>query len=93
MGDGADDAYERGLCEMLDDREGLWGADGADYYAGRSRRTFTRWPKQPVTCRYCRKANLRWGKVHNRKTEYQLEEKDGSMHVCDFSDTMPNLDA
>ena len=45
-----------------------------------------------ITCRACNKTRLRWGKVHNRNYHWQLEDFDGSLHVCDFTDAMPDLD-
>lgn len=53
----------------------------------RGRRT----PVHP-TCKTCHKRNLQWGKIADTKVRYQLQEWDGTPHVCDMSSTMPNLD-
>lgn len=84
MGEMADYYVDLGLNQMLDGDEEY---SGGGFICRRGRRT----PVHP-TCKTCHKRNLRWGKVHNRKTEYQLQEWDGTPHVCDMSSIMPNLD-
>jgi len=44
------------------------------------------------TCRTCGKTGLRWRQVIDRKIHYELREHDGTLHVCDLSSALPNLE-
>lgn len=47
----------------------------------------------PPHCKQCGKTPLKWAEIrrlHNRKG-WELQELDGSTHICDMTMVMPNL--
>jgi hypothetical protein len=60
------------------DHEGDAWCSLEDFYNGGG--PHPNWPRL-VTCNRCGAKGLVWGKVHNRKTGYQLMNDDGEPHA------------